>query len=210
MRRLALHGIRSVVAVGAHPDDIEIGAGGLLLGLPPGTRVHYVLCTGSDERQAEARDAATAFLPTADLSFALHDLPDGRLPAHWGEVKEILECAARTVDADLVLCPTRDDSHQDHRTVAEIVPTAFRDNLVLQYEIPKTDGDLTRRAVYVPLSPEALRTKVSLLNKYYQSQLHRRWWDDEVFTGLARLRGAECGNRYAEAYSSPAIVLIVD
>lgn len=209
MRRLALQGVRSVVALGAHPDDIEIGAGGLLLGLPPGTRVHYVLCTGSDERREEARDAAAAFLPAADVTFALHDLPDGRLPAYWHEVKEIVEHAARTVDADLVLCPARDDSHQDHRTVAEIVPTAFRDSLVLQYEIPKTDGDLARRHVYVPLDPEALRTKVSLLHKCYPSQKQRLWWDDEVFTGLARLRGVECGARYAEAYSSTAVVLSV-
>jgi LmbE family N-acetylglucosaminyl deacetylase len=210
MRRLALHDVRSVVAIGAHPDDIEIGAGGLLLALPPGTRVHYVLCTGTDERRDEARDAAAAFLPAAELSFALHDLPDGRLPGHWSAVKEIVERAACTVGPDLVLGPARDDSHQDHRTVADIVPTAFRDSLVLQYEIPKTDGDLVRRGVYVPLSPEALRTKMTLLDKCYPSQRHRRWWDDEVFTGLARLRGMECGARYAEAYSSTAVVLTVD
>jgi LmbE family N-acetylglucosaminyl deacetylase len=209
MLALPLRGVRSIVAVGAHPDDIEIGAGGLLLGLPPGTRVHYVLCTGSPERREEARDAATAFLPTAELSFALHDLPDGRLPAYWADVKEIVEAAARTLAADLVLTPSRDDRHQDHRTVAEIVPTAFRDSLVLEYEIPKADGDLIRRGVYVPLAPEALRTKIALLDKCYPSQRHRGWWDEEVFAGLARLRGMECGARYAEAFASNAVLLTI-
>jgi LmbE family N-acetylglucosaminyl deacetylase len=106
-----------------------------------------------------------------------------------------------------VLCPSRDDSHQDHRVVAEVVPTAFRDSLVLQYEIPKTDGDLIRRGVYVALTPERLRLKVSLLNKCFPSQRDRTWWDDEVFTGLARLRGMECGVPYAEAFTSAAVLL---
>jgi LmbE family N-acetylglucosaminyl deacetylase len=169
--------------------------------------VHYVLCTGTSERHEEARDAAAAFLPTADLSMALHDLPDGRLPGYWADVKAIVEAAAREIRPDLVLSPSRDDSHQDHRTVAEIVPTAFRDSLVLEYEIPKSDGDLTRRGVFVPLPAETLRTKISLLSKCYPSQRHRTWWDDEVFTGLARLRGVECGSLYAEAFSSRAVVL---
>jgi LmbE family N-acetylglucosaminyl deacetylase len=207
MLALPLRGVRSVVAIGAHPDDIEIGAGGLLLSLPPGVRVHYVLCTGSPERHEEARDAAAAFLPGADLSFALHDQPDGRLPAYWEATKDIVEAAARTLAADVVLSPSRDDSHQDHRTVADIVPTAFRDSIVLQYEIPKSDGDLTRRGIYVGLTPETLRTKVSLLTKCFPSQLHRTWWDDEVFTGLARLRGMECGAPYAEAFTCAALRL---
>ena len=202
MLSLSLTGVRSLVAVGAHPDDIEIAAGGLLLSLAaasPGVRVHYVLCSGSAERQAEARAAAAAFLPGAEISFALHRLPDGRLPAHWNEVKEILHEAA-AVAPDLVICPAPNDAHQDHRLLAEQTPTVFRDQLVLHYEIPKWDGDLPRRNLYVPLPDELARRKVELLHASFPSQKARDWWDDEVFLGLARLRGMECRSRYAEAF----------
>jgi LmbE family N-acetylglucosaminyl deacetylase len=200
---LTLAGVRSLLAVGAHPDDIEIAAGGLLLSLAsasPGIRVHYVLCTGTTERQAEARAAAAAFLPGADLSFALHQLPDGRLPAHWNAVKEILHEAGGDFTPDLVICPAPNDAHQDHRLLAEQTPTAFRDQLVLHYEIPKWDGDLARRNVYVPLPDDVARRKVELLHEHFPSQKARDWWDDEVFLGLARLRGMECRSRYAEAF----------
>jgi LmbE family N-acetylglucosaminyl deacetylase len=202
MLSLSLTGVRSLVAVGAHPDDIEIAAGGLLLSLAaasPGVRVHYVLCSGSAERQAEARAAAAAFLPGAEISFALHRLPDGRLPAHWNEVKEILHEAA-SVAPDLVICPAPNDAHQDHRLLAEQTPTVFRDQLVLHYEIPKWDGDLARRNLYVPLPDDLARRKVELLHASFPSQKARDWWDDEVFLGLARLRGMECRSRYAEAF----------
>ncbi|GAB3814751.1 PIG-L family deacetylase [Micromonospora zhanjiangensis] len=193
--------MRSVVLLGAHPDDIEIGAGGLLLALAgiAGLRVRYVLLTGTPDRRAEARAAATAFLPTARIDFALHDLPDGRLPAHWAGAKRIVDAAA-TGGADLVLAPGPDDAHQDHRLLGELAPTAFRDTTVLHYEIPKWDGDLGRRNVYLGLSADRARRKVDLLNNYFPSQKDRSWWDDEIFLGLARLRGMECRTRYAEAY----------
>jgi LmbE family N-acetylglucosaminyl deacetylase len=203
MLSLSLAGVRSLVAVGAHPDDIEIAAGGLLLSLAaavPGIRVHYVLCTGTPERQAEARAAAAAFLPGAELSFALHDLPDGRLPAHWAAVKDVLHGAVGVLQPDLVICPARNDAHQDHRLLAEQTPTVFRDQLVLHYEIPKWDGDLARRNVYVPLPDDLARRKTELLHASFPSQKARDWWDDEVFLGLARLRGMECRARYAEAF----------
>lgn len=209
MLPLRLAGVRSVVLLGAHPDDIEIGAGGLLLALGdnPELRVHYVLLTGSPVRQAEARSAAGAFLPGARLSFALHELPDGRVPAHWAEAKEIVDRAATELPADLVLAPDPDDAHQDHRTLAALAPTSFRDSLVLYYEIPKWDGDLLRRNVYLPLSAERIRRKVDLLHAYYPSQRARDWWDDEVFLGLARLRGMECRSRYAEAFRCEKAVI---
>jgi LmbE family N-acetylglucosaminyl deacetylase len=200
---LTLSGVRSLLAVGAHPDDIEIAAGGLLLSLAaasPGIRVHYVLCTGTADRQAEARAAAAAFLPGAHISFALHRLPDGRLPAQWDAVKELLHEAGSVLSPDLVICPAPNDAHQDHRLLAEQTPTAFRNQLVLHYEIPKWDGDLARRNVYVPLPDEVARRKVELLHEHFPSQKARDWWDDEVFLGLARLRGMECRSRYAEAF----------
>ena len=191
----------SLLAVGAHPDDVEIGAGGLLLQLAAGPlQARYVLLTGTAERQAEARAAATAFLPGADLTVELSQLPEGRLPGAWAQVKEILEQVARSCTPDVILAPSVGDAHQDHRTIAEIVPTVFRDQLCLSYEIPKWDGDLGRPSLYVPLSQETARRKVELLHKCYPSQHGRDWWDEEMFLSLARLRGMECRARYAEAF----------
>ncbi|MEV0562035.1 PIG-L family deacetylase [Dactylosporangium sp. NPDC049742] len=197
----SLAGVRSVVALGAHPDDIEIAAGGLLLSLPAGVSVHYVLATGVPARQAEARAAATAFLSQGTVRFSLGDLPDGRLPAHWDATKEIVEAAARLGTPDLVLAPSTDDAHQDHRLLGSLASTAFRNSLVMHYEIPKWDGDLSRRNVYVPLTVEQGRRKVALLHEHFPSQKARDWWDDEVFLGLARIRGMECRSHYAEAYT---------
>ena len=210
MLSLSLAGVRSLLAVGAHPDDIEIAAGGLLLSLAaasPGVRVHYVLCSGTPERHAEARAAAAAFLPGAEISFALHGLPDGRLPGQWNAVKEILHEAAAVLAPDLVVCPAPNDAHQDHRLLAEQTPTVFRDQLILHYEIPKWDGDLARRNVYLPLPDEVARRKVELLHESFPSQKARDWWDDEVFLGLARLRGMEARSRYAEAFDCTKAVL---
>lgn len=206
-----LAGVGSVALIGAHPDDIEIAAGGTLLTLAaanPGLMVHYLLFTGRPDRRAEARAAAAAFLPDAEITFSLHTLPDGRLPAHWGEAKEIMEgAAARTGIPDLVLAPSSHDAHQDHRTVADLVTTAFRDTVVLRYEIPKWDGDLGRPNLYLPLDEATARRKVELLHACYPSQKGRDWWDDEVFLGLARVRGMECRSRYAEAFRCDKAVL---
>ncbi|MGA2827524.1 MAG: PIG-L deacetylase family protein [Streptosporangiaceae bacterium] len=200
----------SVLAIGAHPDDIEIGAGGILLSLAesqPGLRARYVVLTGTPERRQEARNAARAFLPAADLVVDLHDLPEGRLPAVWGEVKEAIEEVAQTCSPDLIIAPGPGDAHQDHRTIAEIVPTVFRDRLFLAYEIPKWDGDLGRPPVYFPLPDAVARRKVELLHKCFPSQRHRDWWDDEVFLGLARLRGMECRAPYAEAFHCAKVLI---
>jgi LmbE family N-acetylglucosaminyl deacetylase len=203
----------AVLVLGAHPDDIEIGAGGTALSLArgyPGLRVQYVVLTGSAERQVEAREAARSFFPAADLTVSLHDLPEGRLPAAWGQVKETLEAVAHACAPDLIIGPSEHDAHQDHRTIAEIMPTVFRDQLYLAYEIPKWDGDLglSRPAMYSPMSPEQARRKVELLHKCFPSQHGRDWWDDEVFLGLARLRGMECRTPYAEAFSCAKSLIV--
>lgn len=191
-----------VLAVGAHPDDIEIGCGGTLLTLRerPGVEVHCLVLTGSAERRLEARDAVSAFNgPAARVGFG--GLPDSRLPDHWSAVKDVLEDAARDRPApDLVLAPRRDDRHQDHRLLAELVPTVWRDSLVLHYEIPKWDGDLGRVTHYVPLDADRARLKAELLTKVYPSQVGRDWWDDETFLALMRLRGVECRAPYAEGF----------
>ncbi|GAA1376059.1 PIG-L deacetylase family protein [Catellatospora chokoriensis] len=199
---LRLSEVRQAVVLGAHPDDIEIGAGGLLLTLAaanPGVRVHYVLCTGTPDRHAEAMAAAAAFLPGATLTTSLHTLPDGRLPAHWAEVKRIVDDAAAS-RPELVLSPWTGDAHQDHRLIGELVPTAFRSALHLQYEIPKWDGDLGRPQLYVPLTDEVAAAKVAHLDTCFGSQRDRDWWTEETFRGLMRLRGIECRAPYAEAF----------
>ena len=199
----------SLLALGAHPDDIEIAAGGTLLSLAarhPGMRVRYVLFTGAPERQLEARAAASTFMPGADLEVELHDLPDGRLPAVYGQVKEILEDVAGSFAPDVILAPFPGDAHQDHRTVGELVPTAFRDHLYLAYEIPKWDGDLTRPNSYFPLTSEVARLKAELLGKCYPSQHGRDWWSEETFLALARLRGMECRAPYAEAFTCSKLI----
>jgi len=198
-----------VLAIGAHPDDIEIGAGGLLLGLAStDLRARYVVLTGTPGRHQEARAAAHSFMPGADLTVDLFDLPEGRLPAAWGSVKEILEDVARSCSPDLIIAPSSDDAHQDHRTVGELVLTVFRDQLYLAYEIPKWDGDMSRPSMYVPMSADTAQRKVELLNKCFASQRTRDWWDDEVFLGLARLRGMECRARYAEAFRCAKAVIV--
>ena len=200
----------SVLALGSHPDDIEIAAGGMLLSLAerhPGLRVRYVLMTGSAERQEEARAAARAFTPGADLHVETHDLPEGRLPARYEQVKEVLEGVARSLRPDVILAPSVTDAHQDHRTVGELVPTAFRDQLYLAYEIPKWDGDMSRPNTYFPLTDDIARRKVELLDKCYPSQRGRDWWGEETFLALARLRGMECRARYAEAFTCTKLII---
>jgi LmbE family N-acetylglucosaminyl deacetylase len=209
MRHLSLpHGPLKLVCLAAHPDDVEIAAGATLLSLAErgGVRGHWLTLTGSPERRAEAEAAAQVFLPDSRSSF--YAFPDGRLPAHWNEIKDILHAfAAARSDADLVLAPRPDDAHQDHRLLGTMAPTVWRDALVLHYEIPKWDGDLGRSNCYLPISAELGRRKVSLLNQLYPSQRDRDWWDDETFLALMRIRGMECRSRYAEAFQATKAVL---
>jgi LmbE family N-acetylglucosaminyl deacetylase len=196
--------VTSVVVLGAHCDDIAIGAGGTLLALcaaNPGLRVGaLVLSGGGTDREQEEREALRAFCPDAELDVTVGKVPDGRLPAYWGEAKDALEELRRGTDPDVILAPRTDDAHQDHRGLARLVPTAFRDHLVLGYEIVKWDGDLARPNAYQPLSAEQAEKKVTLLQQHYPSQRHRPWYDREAFLGLARIRGIECHARYAEAF----------
>jgi LmbE family N-acetylglucosaminyl deacetylase len=203
-------GTFSILAVGAHPDDIEIGSGGALLSFAASQqdlRLRYVVLTGAAHRQLEARQAARAFVPSADIAIDMLDLPEGRLPSAWAEVKNALESVRQSYAPDLILSPSPADAHQDHRTIGEIMPTVFRDHLCLSYEIPKWDGDMARPSVYIPMSAEVARRKVDLLHKCFPSQHGRDWWDDEVFLGLARLRGMECRAPYAEAFTCSKLIV---
>lgn len=203
--------VGTVVALGAHCDDIAIGAGGTLLTLclaNPGLRVDaLVLSGGGTEREEEERAALAAFCPGADLDVTVHKLPDGRLPAHWDEAKSALEDLRKSTDPDLILAPRTEDAHQDHRGLAQLVPTVYRDHLTLGYEIVKWDADLGRPNAYQPLTTDVAEKKVELLQQHYASQRHRPWYDREAFLGLARVRGIECHARYAEAFSVHKLTL---
>ncbi|MFI5983725.1 PIG-L deacetylase family protein [Streptomyces sp. NPDC051555] len=211
MIRLGAQPLDRIVAVGAHCDDIAIGAGGTLLALcqaRPGIRVDaLVLSGGGGEREEEERAALAAFCPGAELRLTVLKLPDGLLPARWEEAKAAVEELRAQSDPDLILAPRTDDAHQDHRGLAQLMTTAFRDHLVLGYEIVKWDGDLGRPVAYQPLSPEVAERKVQLLQEHYPSQRHRPWYDREAFLGLARIRGIECHARYAEAFAVTKLTL---
>lgn len=192
-----------VLCVGAHPDDVEIGCGATLLTLAARreVRADVLILTGAPDRQDESTRAVELFLGDAGAPPSFAGLSDGHLPAHWDEVKDSLEaCAARVAKPDLIFAPRVDDAHQDHRLIAELVTTVWRDSIVLHYEIPKWDGDLGAANVYVPIDDATARMKTDLLNESYPSQTGRDWWDDEMFLGLMRLRGMECRTRYAEAF----------
>jgi LmbE family N-acetylglucosaminyl deacetylase len=211
MRNLTLpSGPLKLACLAAHPDDVEIAAGATLLALAERGAVegHWLTLTGSPGRRAEATGAARAFLPDSQSRF--YEFPDGRLPAHWNDVKDIVHAFAAAIpDVDVVFAPRMDDAHQDHRLLGTMAPTVWRDALVLHYEIPKWDGDLGRSNCYVPISAELGRRKVSLLNEHYASQRVRDWWDDETFLALMRIRGMECRSRYAEAFQASKAVLSV-
>jgi LmbE family N-acetylglucosaminyl deacetylase len=204
MRFLRPDSLDEIAVLGAHCDDIEIGAGGTLLSLcraRPGLRVHaLVLAAGDPVRQAEERGALHAFCPGADLHTTLLDIPDGRLPAHWNRAKDALEAFRRTCEPDLLLTTATHDNHQDHRGLARLVPTVFRDHLVLGYEILKAEPDLAQPTLFWPLAPEVVTEKIALLHAHYPSQARRAWFDDESFRGLLRIRGVQSGHRYAEGF----------
>ncbi|GAA4556751.1 PIG-L family deacetylase [Pseudonocardia xishanensis] len=196
--------IHEIVLLGAHCDDVAIGAGATVRDLcerTPGLRVHaLVLCAADPVRRAEEEAALRAFCPEAKLEITTVDLPDGRVPAHWNRAKEALEDLRTRCEPDLVLATAAHDNHQDHRGLAALAPTVFRDHLILGYEILKAEPDLAQPTVFWPLSERLLRDKIDLLHEHYPSQTSRAWFDEETFRGLARIRGVQAGCRYAEAF----------
>jgi LmbE family N-acetylglucosaminyl deacetylase len=204
MRLLRPESLDELVLLAAHCDDIPIGAGGTVLTLcrtRPGLRVRVlVLSGGGTPREQEERGALAAFCPGADLQVTVLDMPDGRLPTHWEWAKEALEAFRRTCEPDLVLVGHRGDDHQDHRELAKLVPTVFRDHLVLGYEILKAEPDLAQPPLLWPLEADVVADKSRLLHEHYPSQVSRAWFDDETFRGVARVRGVQAGVRYAEGF----------
>ncbi|GAA1841511.1 PIG-L family deacetylase [Pseudonocardia ailaonensis] len=197
--------------IGAHCNDIAIGAGGTLLELcraHPGVTVTAMVLTGGGSlREEEERAALTAFCPGAKLEVIVHDLPDGSVAVRWERVKQSVEDLRRAGEPDLVLGPSPHDAHQDHRALATIIPTVFRDHLSLGYEILKWEGDLAQPSAFLPLAEPVLREKIAKLHEHYGSQRDRTWFDHETFAGLARIRGVQCHARYAEAFHVSKLVL---
>lgn len=196
----------SVLCLGAHSDDIEIGAGATILSLlERGIRldVHWSVLSGKVERVSEAKKSAMDFLVGAASScIEVEGFPDGLFPENGQAIKQWFEALKGRVDPDLILTHRGDDGHQDHRQVSRLTWNTFRDHCILEYEIPKWDGDLGRPNVYVPVSAAALQRKIDLLMAHFGSQRSKHWFDEETFRGLARIRGMECRapERYAEAF----------
>lgn len=196
----------SLLCLGAHSDDIEIGAGGLLLNLMGrGVKLDVVWCVLSapGDREKEAQNSAAAFLSeAASAKIEMKSFRDAFFPEEAGDIKAYLEELKTRVAPDLIITHRREDGHQDHREVCRLTWNTFRNHLILEYEIPKWDGDLGQPNLYVPVSAQALERKVDLLNAHFGSQRSKDWFDAEVFRGLARLRGMECRapEGYAEAF----------
>jgi len=212
--RIAGRGDRlSVLCLGAHSDDIEIGAGGTLLSwLDQGIRldVHWCVLSGVDERGVEARASASDFLAEAPgRTVEIMNFRDGFFPEQGEQIKLWFESLKSRVNPDVILAHRQDDGHQDHRQVNRLVWNTFRDHLILEYEIPKWDGDMARPNLYVPVAEAVMKRKVDLLMSHFGSQRSKQWFDPETFLGLARLRGMECraSERYAEAFVARKLAL---
>jgi LmbE family N-acetylglucosaminyl deacetylase len=195
-----------VLALGAHCDDIEIGAGGALLQwIASGAEVHIHWCvlSANGARAAEAEASAAAFLEGAAASrVELGSFQDGYFPYDGANLKNWFEGLRKRINPDIVLTHRRDDGHQDHREVCKLTWNSFRNNQILEYEIPKWDGDVGQPNIYVPLDEPVVQRKVDLLMEHFATQRSKDWFSPETFRGLARLRGIECraGGLYAEAF----------
>ena len=193
----------TVLCLGAHGDDIEIGCGGTLLSLRERPEVEFVwvVFTSDERRAAEVAASAASFLgDRVHLEVLGHR--DGFLPHQGAAVKEDFERLKGEIQPDLVFTHCREDLHQDHRLINELTWNTFRDHLVLEYEIPKWDGDLGRPQAFVSLGEDTAREKTRRLIEAYGSQRSKRWFTEELFLSLMRIRGMECNapSGYAEAF----------
>jgi LmbE family N-acetylglucosaminyl deacetylase len=194
-----------ILCVGAHSDDIEIGCGGTLLTLLERYEracVKWVVFSGSEVRAAEALSSAELFLErAAERQIDVLGFRDGFFPAQFAEIKEQFE-TLKPFRPELVFTHYRDDRHQDHRVLSDLAWNTFRDHTILEYEIPKYDGDFGQPNVFVPLSPEIARRKTEILLSAFTSQRDKAWFDEQTFLATLRLRGMECAAqaRFAEAF----------
>lgn len=207
--------IKTILCLGAHSDDIEIGCGGTLLALlaeRPSIDVHWVVVGAGGARSDEARQSAEKFLANVSSKrILIQGFRDSYFPYLGAQLKEFVESVRDSVSPDLIFTHRREDMHQDHRTIAELTWCAFRNNMILEYEIPKYDGDLGHPSVYVPLDASVCRRKIELLMENFPTQREKRWFNEETFRATLRLRGIECQSPTgaAEAFHSRKLTLAV-
>lgn len=201
-----------LLCLGAHSDDIEIGAGATVLRLLAERRsveATWVVLSATPERRAEAKASAGDFLDGATAAdIRVEGFRESYFPAQWETIKEAVE-ALKGVDPHLVLTHRRDDGHQDHRTVAELTWNTFRDHAIWEYEVPKYDGDVGRPNLFVPVDAEHAERKVALLMQHFRSQTTRRWFREETFRAVLAWRGVECNAPHglAEAFHAHKVVV---
>ncbi len=198
----------NILAFGAHCDDIEIGCGGTLLKLIDRGQVGHitwVVFASNETRKQEALSSATQFLEGIP-SKAIHifDYRDAFLSFSAMEIKERFESIKASINPDIVFTHYRDDRHQDHRLISDLTWNTFRDHFILEYEIPKYDGDLGIPQCFCHLSPEQVHKKIDILMQTFVSQQGKHWFDRETFLALLRIRGLEsaAASKYAEAFHS--------
>lgn len=203
-----------VLVLGAHCDDFEIGCGGTILRLKErdgGLDAHVHLFSADDDREREARGAAGALLDgSRRASVEVDRFRENYFPWSGEAIKERVAEIGRDIDPDIVLTHSRHDRHQDHRVLSDLAWNTFRDHLILEYEIPKWDGDLETPNLYVPLTGDQVDSKLAILATHFPSQASTKpWFDPETFRGLMRLRGVECGadSGYAEGFHARKAVL---
>ena len=206
-------GPREILCLGAHSDDIEIGCGGTVLEMlaaNPGARIVWVVFSGDGPRELEARRSARMFLKGAPrVEVIQRSFRDGFFPDQHREIKEFFEELKRRASPDVILTHYRQDRHQDHRVISDLTWNTWRNHLILEYEIPKYDGDLGAPNVFVPVGADATRRKVRNLCSVFKTQRNHHWFTREVFLGLMRIRGLECcaPSGYAEAFHSRKAVV---
>jgi LmbE family N-acetylglucosaminyl deacetylase len=201
-----------VLALGAHCDDIEIGCGGTLLRLATGgprMEVHWVVFCSTPTRALEARASAEHFLRGAvNARVVVHSFRDSFLPYSGPAVKEAFEALKREFSPDLIFTHYREDRHQDHRLISDLTWNTWRDHLILEYEIPKYDGDFGAPNVFSPIPRETLAKKIDLLFEHFPSQAGRQWFTRDLLQSVARIRGMECvaAEQVAEAFYGRKVV----
>ena len=197
-----------VLCLGAHSDDIEIGCGGTILKLiedQKSVAVSWVVFSAGGERSAEAtRSAELVLRNVAEKKILVNNFRDGFFPYQGGEIKELFESIKREFEPDVIFTHYRDDRHQDHRIISDLTWNTFRDHFILEYEIPKYDGDLGSPNLFVQLDETTCRRKVQHILKAFQTQKQKHWFTEDVFWSMLRLRGLEsaASGRFAEAYYS--------
>jgi LmbE family N-acetylglucosaminyl deacetylase len=201
-----------LLCLGAHSDDIEIGCGGTLLHLKrvfPALKFHWVVFSAGGPRGQEATKAAEMFTAGCEKEIALKEYRDGFLPYSGSQIKDFFEELKGRVKPDVIFTQWGGDAHQDHRLLSELTWNTFRDHLILEYEVPKYDGDMGRPNVFVPLEAPLYTQKVDYLFDAFESQHLKRWFDRETFLGLMRIRGMEANapSGYAEAFHCRKMVL---